>query len=291
MRLQMQDATVLITGAAAGMGKRFALKAAQSGAANIIVWDIDPSGLQQVCDEITQLGATPHPFIVDMASRQAIETTASLVQQCACAKDLTLIINNAGVVRGKYFWEHDNVQDTEWIMAINALAPMYVTKAFLPQMMANAQQPCRILTVASAVATMANPKMSVYAASKWAVFGWSDSLRLELEQAGYAHIRVTTFCPSYISTGMFAGVRQPFLTPVMHPDVAVEAAWAAMLSGKAVLYKPWTVSLARALRGILPTCLWDALATHVFGIYRSMQHFTGHTKQATANKKPPANHS
>ena len=55
--------------------------------------------------------------------------------------------------------------------------------------------------------------MSVYAASKWAVVGWSDSLRIELEQEGYRHLRVTTFCPSYISTGMFAGARGPLLTP------------------------------------------------------------------------------
>jgi all-trans-retinol dehydrogenase (NAD+) len=69
--------------------------------------------------------------------------------------------------------------------------------------------------------------MSVYAASKWAVIGWSDSLRLELEQQGHHHLKVTTFCPSYISTGMFEGARGPLLTPLMTPEDAVGRAWRA----------------------------------------------------------------
>lgn len=285
MTFDFTSANILITGAAMGMGRLFALQAARAGAPNLVLWDIDAKALESVSQEVRQLGSVPHAFIVDMAKRAAIEETAAAVHTLGLPGGIDVIINNAGVVRGKYFWEHDNVTDTEWIMAINAMAPMYVTQAFLYKMIANPLRPRRILNIASAVATMANPRMSVYAASKWAVLGWSDSLRLELEQAGLAHIRVTTFCPSYISTGMFDGVRGPLLTPLMTPDAAVTAAWHAMTTGRPVLYKPWTVHLARALRGILPTRGWDWMAAHVFRIYDSMRHFSGHN-QAPQDKQP-----
>lgn len=275
MSPELSPSSILITGAAMGMGRLFALQAAQSGMTDIVLWDIDANALDAVSREVYALGATPHAFIVDLADRAAIERTAAAVHALNLPGGIDIIINNAGIVRGNYFWEHDNQADTAPIMAINALAPMYVTQAFLYKMIANPTRARRILNIASAVATMANPKMSVYAASKWAVFGWSESLRLELQQAGLAHIKVTTFCPGYIDTGMFTGVRAPLLTPVLTPEVAVHAAWHAMLAGKPVLYTPWTVVLARGLRGILPTAVWDWLATHFFGIYRSMHNFTG----------------
>ena len=84
--------------------------------------------------------------------------------------------------------------------AINALAPMHITREFLPAMLA-AGRDCRIVNIASAAGLVSNPRMSVYSASKWAVVGWSDSLRLELRGTP---VRVTTVCPSYVTTGMFA---------------------------------------------------------------------------------------
>jgi short-subunit dehydrogenase len=117
--------------------------------------------------------------------------------------------------------------------------------------------------------------MSVYAASKWAMIGWSESLRLELARDGHAHIAVTTFCPSYISTGMFEGARGPLLTPIMTPARAARAAWEGMLAGRPLVSKPWTVKLAMALRGVLPTRVWDLIADRVFHVYSSMDRFTG----------------
>jgi len=160
-------------------------------------------------------------------------------------------------------------------MRINTLAPMWLTRELLPTMIADGSRPKRILNIASAAGTIANPRMSVYAASKWAMIGWSESLRLELRRSGYERFGVTVFCPSYISTGMFAGARGPLLTPIMTPERATRAAWEGMLAGTPVVSKPWTVKLAMALRGVLPTRLWDAIAGRVFHVYSSMDRFTG----------------
>jgi all-trans-retinol dehydrogenase (NAD+) len=188
---------------------------------------------------------------------------------------LDVLINNAGVVRGKVFWEHDNARDTKLIMEVNALAPMYVTRAFLDEMITNTDRPRRILTVSSAAALVSNPRMSVYAASKWATMAWSDSLRLELAQAGHHHVAVTTFCPTYIATGMFAGAGGMLLTNTLRPEDAVDHAWKAMRAGQPVLIKPWTAHLGKILRGVLPVRVWDAAAGGVLGIYHSMDRFTG----------------
>jgi all-trans-retinol dehydrogenase (NAD+) len=150
-------------------------------------------------------------------------------------------------------------------------------------MMADAGRLRRILNVASAAGTVSNPRMSVYAASKWAVIGWSDSLRPELEQQGHHHLKVTTFCPSYISTGMFDGARGPLLTPLMSPDDAVDRAWLAVTAGRPQLIAPAMANLGKVLKGILPVRAWDFVGGKVFGIYSTVDRFTG--LAADANPK------
>jgi NAD(P)-dependent dehydrogenase (short-subunit alcohol dehydrogenase family) len=273
---------VLVTGAAMGMGRLHALRAAREGATVVILWDVDAGGLESVAREVTALGARAVARAVDLADRDAI---AEAARECRAEGALTLLVNNAGIVRGAYFWEHRPGPDIALTMDVNALAPMYVTLAFLPDMMADGGRARRVLNIASAAGTVSNPRMSVYAASKWAVVGWSDSLRLELEQEGYRHLRVTTFCPSYISTGMFAGARGPLLTPLMTPDNAVDRAWRAMAAGRPLLIAPATANLGKVLRGILPVRVWDFIGGKVFRIYRGMEKFTGRAEDATSNRQ------
>ncbi|WP_346926359.1 SDR family NAD(P)-dependent oxidoreductase [uncultured Arthrobacter sp.] len=268
---------VLVTGAAMGMGRLYALRAAREGAGVVILWDVDADGLAKTAAEVTALGARAVVRQVDLADRTAIAEAAA---ECETEGPLTLLVNNAGIVRGALFWDHSPERDIALTMDINALAPMYVTRAFLPDMMADAGRPRRVLNIASAAGTVSNPRMSVYAASKWAVIGWSDSLRLELEQQGYGHLKVTTFCPSYISTGMFDGARGPLLTPLMTPEDAVDRAWRATIAGQPQLIAPATAQLGKVLRGLLPVRAWDFVGGKVFGIYSTMDKFTGRDQKA-----------
>ena len=180
---------------------------------------------------------------MDLADRRSIADAAA---EAAARVRWRCWSTTPGSSAARYFWDHSPERDIALTMDINALAPMYVTHAFLPDMMADAGRPRRILNVASAAGTVSNPRMSVYAASKWAVIGWSDSLRLELEQQGYRHLKVTTFCPSYISTGMFDGARGPLLTPLMTPEDAVDRAWRATAAGQPQLIAPAMASWARS---------------------------------------------
>lgn len=277
MTRTVHGANVLITGAAGGMGRMYAERAVAERAASVILWDRDAAALGRTADELgsTSRGRTRvQSFVVDVGDLGAIAKTAQKVRRDGGNPDV--LINNAGIVRGnRYFWETDNGEDTRPTMQVNALAPMYITREFLPGMIADAYRPSRIVNIASAAGTLANPRMAVYAASKAALIGWSESLRLELEQADHSNVKVTTVTPSYISTGMFAGARGPVLTPVLEPEYVVDRVWRAMLDGRPLLELPWSVGFSRALRGLLPTRVFDRVVGDGLGIYRSMERFTG----------------
>ncbi len=269
----VQGKTILITGAAMGMGRLFAELAAQEGAAAIALWDINEAELKNTAEFLKQRAPDTEllPAVVDVSDPQQIEKAVQNLKETRSSVDI--VINNAGIVCGRYFWENDVNKDIIRTMNINSLAPMLIAKAFLSDMIASSG-PCRIVNLASAAGLLSNPRMSVYAASKWAVTGWSDSLRLELEQAGHRHVRVTTVCPSYISTGMFDGAKAPFLTPILRPEVVVRRTWKAMKKGKPMLLMPFMVKMSVVLKGMLPRPLWDRVAT-LFGVYSSMKDFRG----------------
>ncbi|WP_353826302.1 SDR family NAD(P)-dependent oxidoreductase [Agromyces sp. SYSU T0242] len=271
-----QGANLLITGAAGGMGRMYAARAIAEGAASVVLWDRDASALARTADQLGRAAGgrtVVRSYVVDVAEPGAIAKAAHKVRRDVGTPDI--LVNNAGIVRGnRYFWETDSGDDVRPTMLVNALAPMYVTREFLPAMIA-AGRPARILNIGSAAGTLANPRMAVYAASKAALNGWSDSLRLELEQAGHRDVKVTTVTPSYISTGMFAGARGPILAPVLAPEVAVDRIWRAMLAGDPLVELPGSVRLSRILRAVLPTRVFDRVIGEGFGVYRSMERFRG----------------
>lgn len=265
---------LLITGAAMGMGRIYAQKAVAEGAAAVVLWDINQTELDKTVAELAAKGGQVRGYVVDVASIDAVSAAAARVR--AEVGHIDILINNAGVIRGKYFWEHDVRRDIEFTMAINALAPMVITREFLPAMIEQRGREQRVVNIASAAGLVSNPKMSVYCGSKWAATGWSDSVRIELEEAGHTHVAVTTVNPTYIATGMFEGAKPMLFTPIMTPEHVTDRVWAAMKSGRPRLIMPWTVYLSSALKGLLPLRLYDWLARHVFGVYGTMASFKGH---------------
>ncbi len=262
--------TMLVTGGSRGMGKLFCERGVAEGA-KIIIWAIDEQTMKETAEELTRRGGEVYTYKVDVSDRKAIENAAENVRKEHGTVDI--LINNAGVVVSAYFWEHTNDQ-IEKTMRINSEALMYICRAFLPGMMEKGAG--RIVNMASAAGLISNPKMSVYCASKWAVNGWSDSLRLELEEKGYHNICVTTVTPGYVNTGMFEGAKAPLLTPILEPEPFVQKVWESIKKGKVVVRSPWTVYLVAMMKGILPIRLFDFIFGNIFGVYKSMDEFKGH---------------
>ncbi len=208
-----------------------------------MLWDVDESALNDTLTELADGPCEVSGYIVDVSDAAAVADTAAAVLDDLGRIDV--LVNNAGVVRGnQYFWETDLERDTKFTIDVNTLAPMYVAHAFLPAMIA-APGECRMLNLASAAGFTPNPRMAVYAASKWAVIGWSDSVRLELKQADHDHVKVTTVCPYYVRTGMFDGAKSAPLLPILDPAEVVDEAWTATLDGRPFVVLPKTVHAQR----------------------------------------------
>ncbi len=267
--LDLRGGVALITGAAGGMGALHARRALSEGA-SVVLLDRDAEALAATAQALGSPGRVS-TVVVDLTDRDALEAAATTVLDAHGAP--SLVVNNAGIVHAGLSWEVFP-EDVERTLAINLAAPIHLNRALLPAMVADGSRRRAVLDVSSASATVPVPRMSAYAATKWGLLGYGESLRVELEQAGHHHVSVTTFCPSYVSTGMFAGARGPLMTPVMTPDRAVAAAWRGVLAGTPVVFAPAAVALGPLLRGVLPTRAFDVVAGRL-GVYSSMAAFTG----------------
>ncbi|CAN5181715.1 MAG: SDR family oxidoreductase [Nocardioides sp.] len=265
--------TVLITGAAMGMGKMFAQRAVAEDAARVVLWDINAELLAATAAELKRSGGNVVEYAVDVSDLDAIQAAAEKVR--SEVGTIEVLFNNAGIVRGNaYFWETDSRRDTETTMKVNALAPMWVAREFLPAMIDSGKE-CRVVNLASAAGFVANPRMASYAGSKWAAIGWSDSVRVELDQAGHRQVKVTTVCPYYVKTGMFDGAKPSLLTPLLEPEDVVNTAWKAMLRGTPFVVMPKSVHLSELLKGTMPVQMRDLIAGRLFGVHKSMTDFKG----------------
>jgi len=260
-----QNKTVLITGGASGIGKLMASLALQKGA-KVILWDINTTSIQATLSEFQAMG-TIFGYTVDITDLEAVKATAVLVKNNHGTVDI--LINNAGIVVGKYFHEHTH-EEINRTMAINANAPMHLTLEFLEGMLA--QNSGHVCTIASSAGLISNPKMSVYAASKWSAIGWSDSLRLEMKQLK-KNIGVTTVTPYYINTGMFDGVKS--IVPILNPEKVANQIIRGIERNKIFVSMPWSVGFVRFFQGLLPIRVFDWLVGDVMGVYATMNHFKG----------------
>lgn len=130
-----------------------------------------------------------------------------------------------------------------------------------------------VCNIASSGGLISNPKMSVYAASKWSLIGWSDSLRLEMKQLG-KDVHFTTIMPYYINTGMFEGVQSKI--SILKPEPAALAIIKAIEKKRTMVTLPgYIYRLTRFGQAIMPIRMFDWFAGSVMGIYKTMDGFVG----------------
>jgi all-trans-retinol dehydrogenase (NAD+) len=169
----------------------------------------------------------------------------------------------------------DDQPDTEMPARARPIWAEVLTDPEIRSAMIAVSDDCRMLNISSAAGFTPNPRMAVCAASKWAVIGWSDSIRLELKQADFDHVKVTTVCPYYVNTGMFEGAKSAPLLPLLDPAEVVEEAWTAMLAGKPFVVLPETVMLSKMLMAVVATGVSDFIADHVIGVDHTMDDVAG----------------
>ena len=277
---RIKDANVLITGGAQGIGKLLGKKFLKEGAKNLIIWDINSKNIKDALEEFSQLGfENVHAFQVDVSDNDHIEKAATDV--LLNIGNVDILVNNAGIVVGKMFWEHSR-EEIDRVLQINVNGVIHTTRVFVKEMIN--QKRGHVVNIASAASLIGNKKMSIYVASKWAVKGWSDSLRMELEELG-GDLHVTVVCPSYIDTGMFKGVKAPLLFPLLEPDDITDRIIHAVKKNQLSILAPDLLNVIPFLSSILPTRIFD-YAANLLGVYSSMNDFVGRSrKEAVPEKK------
>lgn len=263
-----KDKTILITGAASGIGKRFAEKVCHIPGVNLILWDLNSEALNKMAEELRE-HCPVDKSIIDITDSDRVELEAERLTKQECVPDL--IVNCAGIVTGKFFHNHE-YHEIDKTLRVNVTGGMFVIRAFLNDMIERGSG--HIVNMASASGYIGNPKMSVYAASKWAVLGWTESLYLEMKQ-NQTGIDVTAVIPSYIDTGMFEGVKAPLLTPILTTEDITDRMLKGISKKKREIKAPFMVRFTPLLKGILPSSVFDWLAGQVFGVYTTMESFKG----------------
>ena len=191
-----------------------------------------------------------------------------LTELCVISNGNTLVINNNTSNRT---FDQVKISEIDRTIRINAVAPMYVARVMLPDMLRRGVG--HICNITSAGGMLGNPRMAVYGASKWAAIGWSDSVRIELQEQK-SPVRVTTITPYYINTGMFNGVKSPII-PILNPENTAKKIIRAVEKNRIFRGIPFGLHFIRFWQFILPIRVFDFFFGKVFGIYHTMDNFTG----------------
>lgn len=187
---------VLITGAASGIGRATALAFAQRGA-TLLLCDVDTAALETLRLQISDGGNECFAYTVDVSDAAAMAELAARIHVAQGALDV--LINNAGVGYLGRFLDSD-LAHWQRVLDINLMGVVHGCHCFIPHMIA-AGGPRQVINVASAAALFPSPSMAAYAASKHAVYGLSEVLKMELSDT---QVQVTTLCPGVINTPIVA---------------------------------------------------------------------------------------
>jgi NAD(P)-dependent dehydrogenase (short-subunit alcohol dehydrogenase family) len=195
----LKDRVAVVTGAASGIGRATAVLLAQRGC-RLAISDIDAAGLEETKRQVELHGVKCTTHIVDVASRERMQ---SFVEEVLAAHGgVNVLVNNAGVSVSATF-QDQSLEDFEWLMGINFWGVIYGCKLFLPALLAADEG--HIVNISSVFGLVGVPRQSSYCASKFAVRGFSESLRAELVNS--SRVRVTSVHPGGVATNIAAQAR------------------------------------------------------------------------------------
>ncbi|MEM1389969.1 MAG: SDR family NAD(P)-dependent oxidoreductase [Pseudomonadota bacterium] len=186
--------TAFVTGAASGLGRAMAHDFAKRGA-NVMLADLNADGLATVKSEIEALGAQADTVICDVADLNAVKAAAkATIDRFG---KVHIVVNNAGVAIGGQPGEIA-AEDWRWIVDINLMGVTYGVEVFTPLIISHGEGG-HFINTASMAGHVAAPGMGPYNATKYAVVGYSEALKQELEPR---KIGVSVLCPAWVKTNI-----------------------------------------------------------------------------------------
>jgi short-subunit dehydrogenase len=189
--MKLRNKTALITGAGSGIGRALAVHLAQKGC-HLALADNDSEGLNETLHMLKSHTVKTSGHLIDVAERQALP--AFILGVFEQHPQINLLINNAGVAAGGTFLQMSEA-DFNRVMDINFHATVNITRLLLPHLLQ--QNEARIVNISSLFGLVSPPEQTAYSASKFAVRGFSNALRFELQNTG---VGVTVVHPGGVAT-------------------------------------------------------------------------------------------
>jgi all-trans-retinol dehydrogenase (NAD+) len=272
MEKKLLNKNIVITGGASGIGRLMAKFLADKGA-KVIILDINEKNLIKTVNEISEVGKLAVGYLCDVGNFEEVNDVYNKIS--AEHGFVEILINNAGVISGKYFTEL-TPEEIERTLRVNTFAGIWTTKVFLPAMLEKNRG--HLVNIASAGGMIGVAKMSDYSASKFAHFGFDEALRMELRQMK-KNIHTTIVTPYFINTGMFDGVktRFSFLLPILDERKVANKIVRAIEKKRTRVIMPPMVYTLFPLR-MLPVAFFDWVADFM-GINDTMKNFVGRKKE------------
>jgi short-subunit dehydrogenase len=259
--MKLKEKLVLVTGASSGIGAETARGMAREGA-RVALLARTRTRLDEVAGEIRQSGGTAFVYPVDLTNAGAVNEVARQIVKEAGAPDV--LINNAGA--GKWLSiDEATPEETVGMMAAPYFAAAFVTRAFLPEMLA-----CKrghIVNMTSVAAFMAWPGATAYTSARWAMRGFHEALRADLAGSG-VHTTLVTFAKvrsSYWEHNLGSETRVPRAQAII-PTLSAAQAAAAIIDGvkrdKAFVVEPLMLRVVLGLNYLFPSVnRWMLTAT------------------------------
>ncbi len=199
-RMKLENRTAVVTGAASGIGRGLA-EALAHRHCHLALADINDAGLRRTAELVASPGLRISCHRLDVADAEAVADFPKVVQ--ASHPGVDLLFNNAGVALGGTF-EQISDADFEWLFGINFRGVVRMTRIFLPLL--KTSDDARIVNISSVFGLIAPPGQTAYAASKFAVRGFSEALRYELQGS---RVGVTVVHPGGVATAIADSARIP----------------------------------------------------------------------------------
>jgi len=252
--MNLKDAKVILTGAAGGIGSAIAMALATVGCRLLLV-DRNQQALSGLAESLGRLGVAAHTLAVDLTQA---EDRAAVVQQAqARLGGIDILINNAGLLDFAPF-ESEDPQVIERLIQVNVTAPLLLTRVALPVMLARQQG--RVVNMGSTFGSIGFPYFAAYSASKFALRGFSEALRRELDGTG---IGVTFVAPRATRTAFNTNAvnrMNEALKVAMDPPARVAAAVVeAIRADRKDVYVGFPESFFARLNAVLPRLVDGAL--------------------------------
>jgi all-trans-retinol dehydrogenase (NAD+) len=273
--MNLKNKIVLVTGAAKGIGLA-TVKRLLKKEAKVVLWDFQPDDLNTAVQSLKNDGHDVFSQVCDVTNKEQVYHNAEVIKKEI--GDIDILINNAGTVYTGYMLDRSDAE-LENMINVNFTSMIYTIRAFMPAMLEKNKG--HIVNISSASSLIGAPKLAIYAATKWAVMGLTESLRMEAIKMGKKGVKFSSVHPNFLKKGLFEGTKLNLLGSIFAPGVKSHDAVAKVIVNKAIGWGfhspkvPWIMNQSVLLRALLPSSLLIKFG-NIYGVNNMMDEYTGY---------------